>query len=83
MSLVPRLPISSLLMAHPYNAHHEISMLPMRAKWKQAMADNGNKSTSFSTKIDVGQCMITTRTVKLESSYTKLSIIKLVGCRRL
>jgi len=47
-------------------------MLPMRAKWKQAMAVNGNKSTSFSTKIDVGQCMTTTRMVKSEPLYTKL-----------
>ena len=54
-------------------------MLPMRAKWKQAMAVNGNENTSLSTKIDVGQCMTTTRTVKSESSYTKLSnIVKLV-----
>ena len=44
VSLVPRLPISSLLMAHPINAHHETSMLPMRAKWKQAMAVNGNEA---------------------------------------
>jgi len=51
-------------------------MLPMRAKWKQAMAVNGNKSTSFSTKLDVDQCMTTTRTVKSESSHTKLSNIK-------
>jgi len=47
-------------------------MLPIRAKWKQAMVVNGNKSTSFSTKLDVGQCMTTTRTVKSESLYTKL-----------
>ena len=50
VSLVPRLPISSLRMVVPVNAHHETSMLPMRAKWKQAMAVN---STSFSTKTDV------------------------------
>ena len=50
-----------------------MSMVAMRAKWKQAMAVNGNKSTSFSTNIDVGQCMTTTRTVKSESWYTELS----------
>jgi len=44
VSLVPRLPISSLLMAHPINAHHETSMLTMRAKWKQAMAVNGSEA---------------------------------------
>ena len=59
-----------------------MSMVAMRAKWKQAMAVNGNISTSFSTKIDVGQCTTTTRTMKSETSYTKLSNIKLVGCRR-
>ena len=58
----------------------------MRAKWKQAVAVNRNKSTSFSTKLDVGQCMTTTRTVKSELSYTissQILNIKLVGCRRL
>ena len=49
------------------NGHYETSMLPMASKSKQAMAVN-NKS--FSTKIDVGQCMTTGRMVKSESLYT-------------